>query len=186
MGRLKKDEQLFPLTEQDLRVEYEELNDVEEFNELTSKEMVFVWYYANQTSPYYSIPVKERVVKCLEILKDDLSGTQLDEYFNLNFPTHIASAIEVMETFNPKLRTEAKSITEKIFKNIKRIVDVDVVSITDMEEKKKYIAISMDVIKSMPELVRQMERGYGVKVKVKKKKEEDKQTTWDAIMNDGE
>ena len=176
---------LFPITDTDLRTEYEELGLVEEFKELTPNEMKFVWFYANQTSPYIRMAYGERVLKCLEILKDELSGTQMEEFVKLSFPPGIAAAIEVMGKFNPKLRTEAKSITETIFKNIKKIVSIEPEDIPDMEEKKKYIAISMDVIRSMPELINQMEQGYGIRTKGKKKEVAGKpKTLWDSIMDE--
>lgn len=176
---------LFPITDKDLRVEYEELGSVEEFKELTNKEMSFVWYYANQTSPYAQLPSKDRVLKCLEILKDELSSEQLEEYYALNFPSHIDLAIEVMARFNPRLRSQAKDINETIFRNVKRIVSVNPDELTDMKEKKEYIAISMDVIKSMPELINQLEQGFGVRTKGKKKDAPQKEkTTWDEIMGE--
>jgi len=176
---------LFPITEKDLRLEYEELGEVEEFKDLSNKEMKFVWFYANQTSPYIQLPAQDRIIKCLEILKDDLSAEQLEEYYTLSFPPRIEVALEVMIKFNPKLRTEAKNITELIFKNIKKIVAVQPEDIPDMEEKKKYIAISMDVIKNMPELINQMEQGYGIRVKGSKKDTKQKEKSiWDSIMDE--
>jgi len=176
---------LFPLTDTDIRTEYPELGQAEEFKELSGNEMKFVWYYSNQTSPYIHLPYKERVLKCLEILKDELSGTQLEDYAKLDFPPTISAAIEHMSKYNPELRVKANNINETIFKNIKKIVSIDAEDIPDMEEKKKYIAISMDVIRHMPELINQMEQGYGVRVKGKKKESTGKEKTlWDSIMDE--
>lgn len=181
----KENTLLFPITDTDLRVEYPELGSAEEFKELSANEMKFVWYYSNQTSPYIHMPYRERVLKCLEILKDELSGTQLEDYSKLNFPPTISTAIEHMGKYNPNLRVKAKNITEAIFKNIKKIVSIEAEDIPDMEEKKKYIAISMDVIRNMPELINQMEQGYGVRVKGKKKESAGKEKTlWDTIMDE--
>ena len=178
---------LFVPTTKDLRQEYSELLSVPEFTQLTQKEMNFVWGFANKTSTFSAIKnEKDRVLKCLHYIADEISGKQVEDYSNLNFPLHISTAIERMSRFDPYLRTQAKNLTEVIFENIKKVVNQDPAEIKDMDDKKKYIALSLDVLKSMPELIRQLENGYGI-TEVKTKKEElvnKKETIWDRAMGD--
>jgi len=183
----KKEEiALFPVTDKDLRLEYTELGEVEEFRQLTQKQMTFVWLFANKTSPYSSVPISERVLKCLHVLKDELTGTTIEEYSLLIFPPNISAAIDRMKKFNPFIRTQAKSLTEIIFKNIKKIVNVNMDELVEMEDKKKYVDIAMGVAKNMPELIRQLENGYGVREtkSAKEEKKKDTQTMWDKVMSE--
>jgi len=183
--RVNKAIQLFPQTDKDLRHEYEELGEIEEFRILSQREMNFVWYFANSSSPYYVLPEKDRLMKCLELMKGELTDEKLEAYYDMRFPKNVASAIDRMRKFDPKLRIQAKAITIKIFNNIKRIVNINPDSIVDMEEKKKYVSMSLDIMKSMPDLVRQLEMGFGVREKKKKSDSSTAdQSTWDAIMNE--
>lgn len=183
----KRDYDLFPLTGKDLRTEYPELSQVEEFKSLSSKEMAFVYLYANESSPYFAMKERDRIIKCLEVIKNDLSGQQMDDYFNLNFPANISSSIERMKKFNAHVREQAKEITDKIFKNIKKIISLDPEQMIDMNEKARYVSMSMDVIKNMPELIHQIENGYGIRTKNKKSNSVSANaSTWDKVMSDEE
>ena len=168
----KKDIQLFEPTDRDVRVEYPELAQIEEFKKLTASEMLFAWAYACRTSKLNRLPEKDRIIKCLEILRKELNAEKIQQYSILDFPDHLKAALERMSKFDPGIRVQAKAIVETIFDNIKKIVEVKIDDITDMEEKKKYISLSIDVVKNMPEIVAQRENGYGIRTVEKKKASE--------------
>lgn len=179
---------MFPPTDKDLRMEYPELAQVDEFKKLTQPEMLFVWHYANKTSKYINLPDRERVIKCLEVLKKDLSAQELQEYSQLVFPEHLKLAIERMQKYDPKVRDQAKTINETIFDNLNTIVNADVGEM-DMEEKQKYVALSMNIVKNMSDMVAQIEHGYGIKENGKKKEADttaEKGNIWDDVGTEKE
>lgn len=165
----KKTNLLFPVTDKDLRVEYPELNAVEEFKNLTRLEMEFVWHFANKSSKVCELPERDRAIKCLVIMKGELSAETLKEYSELKFPDHIQGAVERMSKYDPEIRTQAKVIAEKIFENINKIVNMEITEKTDMEDKQKYVSLSINIMKNLPDMVSQREHGYGIRTEGQKK-----------------
>ena len=164
---------MFRPTEKDLRIEYPELARINEFGELKTKELKFVWYYANRTSPFYTATRGDRT-KILSCIRNSFGNSFKDEdsveynkYLKGNFPPKIREAIERMERFNPGARVRAKMSIEMVFDNLEKSMFVD----EEMEDKmredidlrKKYIELSIKVSESMPTIVAQMEEGFGIR-----------------------
>lgn len=169
----REDVDLFRVTEKEMRVEYPELAKIEEFRGLKTKELKFVWYYANRTSPLY-LPTKGergRILACIKYgFNVDVTREITDElskYLSGNFPEKIKNAIERMERFNPSARLRAKMAVEKIFDNLEASLILDEETkeemSKDLEMKKKYIELSVKVAENISSVVEQMEQGFGVK-----------------------
>lgn len=164
---------MFRPTDRDLRIEYPELSKVREFSELNTKELKFVWYYANRTSPYYTATKGDRtkILGCIKnsfgnSLKEKNTG-EYNKYVSGNFPQKIRIAIDKMERFNPTARLRAKMAVEKIFDNIESSVDIDEdvkeKMRDDLELRKKYVELSIKVSENIPNIVAQMEESFGIK-----------------------
>lgn len=156
-------ETLFGFTGEDLRITYPEISEYEELKRLTKKELIFVWYYSNKTSPYHTIEnATKKVVKCIQILKDDISEDDLERYLDLKFPAHIQNAINVMGNFDPKLRSVGKTVTGQILDNIRKAVSEDVDNYTEAGDKKSFIDMCINIGKNLPDLIKSLESGFGI------------------------
>jgi hypothetical protein len=154
---------LFSDEGKDLRITYPELNEVSEFKPLSSSEMLFVYYFACESSPYIRMDIKNRLLKSLEHIKKDVSGSQIADYSKGEFPDKIKAAVDRMARYDVSARMKAREITEMVFKNVQELVDVDLTLLKDIDEKKRYIDMAASTVKLLPSIVSQLENGYGIR-----------------------
>jgi hypothetical protein len=147
----------------DLRVTYPELADVAEFKPLSSSEMLFVYYFACESSPYIRMEPKNRILKSLEHIKKSVSGSQIADYSKGDFPDKIKAAIDRMLRYDVSARMEARSITEMVFKNVKELINIDLNTLGDIDQKKRYVDMAGAVTRLLPSIVSQLENGYGIR-----------------------
>ena len=144
--------------------------------------MEFVYAYACQSSPVKNLQPEKRVLRCLELIKDRLDNKQMMAYAKLNFPDKIQSAIDRMAKFDLGARMRAKAIIEKVFSKVEQIAETEF-DTPDIESMKRYIDLAKGVAAIMPNLVFQMENGYGVKyVAPVEEEEQDTKVTWESIV----
>jgi hypothetical protein len=175
-----------------MKVEYPELNTIDQFLNLSNAEMVFVWLMTNRTSPLCqgNEPNRKRATKlALAWSKLDklLSKKDITDYEEHKFPSKLVNALNKMAAFNPSIRMKAKMISEKMLSNVSRMVDVSEEEFSQMtlDDKKKYSEFTKTVTNTLDELIVANEDAYGVKV-VKKKQDAQKnqgQTLMDSILN---
>ena len=70
-----------------------------------------------------------------------------------------------MSKFDAGVRTRAKSMAERIFSNFEVIIKVDPDEVEQMEddEKANYVNLAKTVQGALPDLVKQLESGYGIR-----------------------
>jgi hypothetical protein len=160
-----------PNGKSDMRLDYPELAEVPEFEELSSTEVRLCWYIGNRTSPLVkNIRDKgKRVKSALEKCYTGASRERQDykDMLEGNFPHKILVGIEKMASYNPSFRLKAKLLDEWMFDKIQSLVMKDEVKINmmDIDDEKKYTSMMLEVSKSMPDMIGRMEQGYGVKKK---------------------
>jgi len=164
---------MFRPTSRDLRIEYPELANINEFSELKTKELKFVWFYANRTSPYYTAKGGDRnkILGCIRnsfgnSYKED-DPAEYSKYLRGNFPPKIREAIERMERFNPTARARAKIAIETVFSNLEQSMfmdeEMEAKMKEDIELRKKYVELSIKIADNMQNVVAQMEEGFGIR-----------------------
>lgn len=163
-----------PTDGKDMKSEYPELGDIPEFTLLNNFELVFVWCVGNRTSPLRDeLDPRIKYKKALEWSKLDkkLDLQTATDYSAGKFPTKISAAINRMAMFVPSIRMKAKIMSEKMFSNLERMVDISEEEFKAMgiEDKKKYADFTKTVTNELDELVVSLENAYGVK-DVKRKK----------------
>lgn len=104
-------------------------------------------------------------------------------------PEEIKAAIGVFQKFNPDLRLKAKAMQQMAFENYEKLVGVDVdtafkikkkvknpetdqmetIEEEDYSARKQYIDSTATIIKALPEMVKQMEEGFGITEKTSEK-----------------
>lgn len=162
--------------EGDLRIEYPELAEMEEFRDLKVKEVRLCWFLGNRTSPIYKLDKAKRLEKALELVYGKNYGSRADiaESFNGGLPDHIVKGVHRMESFNPEYRLRAKLMSQYMFDvlNDMIIVDSTTLATMDVDEKKKYTDLVVKIHTELPDMVRTLESAYGVKSIEKKTKKE--------------
>ena len=162
---------LFEPSRMDMRLDYPELVDIKEFSELTARELKFVWYFGNRTSPLAAKEKKERLKVAVISAFGDYASKK-PEAIALSegkIPDNIRVAIKKMAEFVPSVRLKAKFMQEYIFDKMQSIIIVSDTELKDMDadERKKYVDLSLKVSSELNSVVDRMEGGYGVKIKEK-------------------
>lgn len=163
------DIKLFEPTNKDLRIEYPELMDIDEFRDLTPRELNFVWYFANRTSPYSKEKNKKKKVE-LSIKQGYGEGATHKirvDFVAGKFPEKVRNAIGRMERFNPSVRMKAKQSVEKIFERLRQLVDISREELNEMDlsEKSSYTNLAIKVSENLPKIVGQLEQSFGIQTK---------------------
>ncbi len=183
-----------PTDGKSLLAEFPELNNYREFKELTKEDLNFAWYMGNQSSPLNDGTIQSDIVKARSAAARCIkSPEKRKEYGELNIPSSVKEAIKKMGTFSPIARLIAKQVAAISFKNLVAMVSVDVAedfkitrnitqgsgkdrtveSVTEIDwtGKKQYVDIVAKVKDTMPELLKQVEEGFGVEERDEKNKE---------------
>ena len=164
----------------DMKREYKELADIEEFKDLNTKEVKFCWLVGNRTSPIFKIERDFRIQKALKIVWGDKFklNPKIKELSKVKtsdeLPDDILKGIMKMNTFNPGLRLRAKLINEYIFDTLNELIMLDegTKSTMDVDEKKKYTDLVIKVGSELQGMVDRLENSYGIEVIDRKTKEE--------------
>ena len=162
----------------DLRKEYPELASIEEFKALNIWQMYFVWMYACVCSPYNQVytPVANKRRFCADramyISKDKIrpgvKPIDYDNYCSGIFPEEVNLAIRRMEMFSPNSRLKAKIMAEKMFDDFMEFLNKDKSELTDTEERKKHVDMCVKILSEMPDLIKRVEEGYGIRTTIKR------------------
>lgn len=150
-----------------LKRDYPILKTYEEFKVLTDNELLFVWYYACKSSPYYGIKEKSRGEKAIEILRDMkeyvsvLSEDEYNEIVDKKFKPHMADAIKRMSKFEPRKREIANSINDRILEDLQEISQISLEEHTKLEDKKVILDMKITIAKNLPNIIEAAEGGYG-------------------------
>lgn len=159
-------ESVFKPSSKMMKIEYPELAEMSEFESLNDNELKFVWYYANPTSPYVDDNNEPRKIgKCLSKAFGGLLSTEAENrYRSQNFPDKVRIAIDRMKNINVDARQMAKRSAKKVFDNLNRMIDIPEEDWAEMtyENKKSYVALSLKITESLPDLVSTLEQGFGV------------------------
>jgi hypothetical protein len=151
----------------DLRIEYPELAEIEEFKTLSPKNVRLCWLLGNRTSPIYNLSKKERMPKALELVygKSYRERKDISNILDGDIPEEIVIGIRRMESFNPEYRLRAKLMTQYMFEILNDMIILDSVTMAnmDIDEKKKYTDLIVKVHDELPSMVKTLESSYGVK-----------------------
>lgn len=168
-----------PMNEKDLKRQYPELNDVAEFKKLTTGELLFVWWYSNQTSPLVkdeNLAEKQRAMGAYDkAFKSHANEQRKIDYYSLNFPDYIRLAIDRMKKFEPSIRIRSRMISETILENFEKMSKVNMDDFVETDEngaktinwtgRNNYVTSAKTILNTLPDLIRQVEEGFGVKDK---------------------
>jgi len=160
---------LFEPTVADMRDDYPELKEFEEFKNLSSRDLRFIWFVANKTSPLVKDPnyknQKKRIKAAVaKVYKNSLDTMKIDSLLKGQIDPIMARAMVVMTKFNPSARLLGRMSLEIIFERYQRLLMTKAEEIIDLEDKKKFAEMLKKVEEGLPRVIAQLEHGFGIKV----------------------
>lgn len=164
----------------DYKSNYPELARTPEFEALSGAHLMFVWYYANATSPFIDLGKEERVERALD--RSGYVPANVEHFLNLQFGESTERAIEKMASFIPGLRYMAWKALKNTFENYTEILnrssDEFAKIVKDGKESyaevdfNTYSNVTTRLTAAMPDLVSKLEEGYGVVLTSSEEEEE--------------
>ena len=158
----------------DYKSVYPELNTTPEFESLSGNVLMFVWYFANKTSPIYSMSPEKRVEEAIKMAGWKMPPEQKDKILKLVFGEVLDYAIKKMESYEPGARFLGMETMKKIFLQYTKIVDDGPEGFKKEEgygEEKTtvidhpgYVNVSSKIATIMPGLIQNLEDGFGITV----------------------
>ncbi len=172
----KKDKEIkmysmfYPKNKRSFKSDYPELLKNHIFKDLSNAEMLFVWYFACEASPFYK--EYDDSVRCKYSLVESF-GKRADVVFTAynagKYPEKVRSAINEMRSYKIGPRVRSKMMVEKIMKNYEYLVDIDPSKEfkdenqeEDWSKKKAYIDACANISKTLPNLISQAEGSFGI------------------------
>jgi hypothetical protein len=164
--------EMFEPTSRDMKLDYPELSEIEEFKSLNARELKFCWYVGSRTSPFANMDKKKRLSIAASTAWGGYhtSKKSVRELAEGKLSEKIISAITKMSSFNPSVRLRAKFMQEYIFEKMQTIIVIspEEMAELDADDKKKYAELALKVSSELGNVVQRMELGYGVKARSKK------------------
>jgi hypothetical protein len=151
----------------DLRIEYPELADIEEFKTLSQRELLFVYYYSCKASSF--VHTKEKGKRVDEAINKTWGSSmpipEYRDYTSFKFPERVQMAIERMRLFQPEVRKRAKEMVDTIFDNYEKIVTNanNELLLASPEAAKSYVDVTLKIVDALQELIKKKEEGFGFK-----------------------
>lgn len=158
---LSKDYVIFaPKGNKELKREYKELDDYQEFKALNNSDLLFVWWYACKCSPLINIPEEKRVFMAIDQSYRDkgIQEARKVDWQNRDFPPHIKQAIKVMDRFNPQMRVQFAADTQFLLQQCQHAIRQDTSKATP-EEKEDYMKTAILARKLQKDILQDLERG---------------------------
>jgi len=153
----------------DYKSTYPELARTTEFESLSGTELMFVWHYANATSPLIDLDENTRVKEALGRSGFMPSPTEKEKLLKLQFGERLEHAIEKMGTFNPGVRYFGWKSLKTIFSQYQEIAQM---SPDELGELDDYVNITTKIAKAMPDLMEKLEEGFGISMSATEEEEE--------------
>ena len=155
----------------DYRKKYPELESIPEFKPLKPRELIFVWYYSNQTSfILYQYPEKkDRVLQSAsKAFGTPVAGMKFaEDFLNRKLPgqSKIEEAVRRMEKIMPTVRFQAVEMVNHCFKDFQDLLAKPLKDFTKPDgtlDINSYMAIRKSVLKELEDMVRIREVGFGI------------------------
>lgn len=163
---------IFAPSTKDYRIEYPELNEIDEFQELSDSELKFCWWYACKSSPILDRESSDRCIIAAEkaFPKNNRIGDTYKRLRDGNFDPIISAALKRMSSFDEEKRNKAAKMIKQILNNYETLIEVEKEQLEIMEfsEKKAYVEMTKNITDVLPRIIEQTERNFGVSQKAKK------------------
>ena len=160
---------------EDYRHRYPELERTKEFTNLHTRALMFVWWYANPTSPLVlDIPDNyERVAEALKKSQYTPSKTEKEDILRLEFNSDLAAAVQKMSDYDPGARFRAYKMVLTIFDEYEKLAKMGPKAFITKEEGEgeakieyidypRYVTTSTKITEELSSLLAKIEEGFGI------------------------
>ena len=157
-----------PRSGKHLRRTYPELDDEPAFKGLNNEDMYFAWLMGIPGSPIdedWETMVRLKAAVKLAYPRNEVKKQKHSHYTTI--PEEIKQAIKRFESYVPEARLKAKLMQQRMMVNYEIIVNQDVSSM-DSDEKQKYTSTTVKINEALPQLLKNLEEGFGITEKQKK------------------
>jgi hypothetical protein len=162
----------------DYRHRFPELERCSEFDNLPSRQLIFIWHYACQSSPLvlYTHDDYERAAEALKRSGFNPGKVEKDRILSLQFDSVTAIAIKRMSEFDPGARFKAFKMIQNIYDHYQTIIDLgpeafkittkqskgdDVIETSEIDYK-RYVDVSAKISDELPGLLAKLEEGFAI------------------------
>jgi len=152
-----------PIQGMDMRSEYPELSDIEQFKSLSNTKLIFVWYQACQASPLLYLEKRTRCQQALKLskLEKELSAEEHGRYIQGDYPEGITVALKRMAAFNPEARMIANLSVKNVFNQYTKIAAMEIdPAQQNAETMMQYVNLTSKVTAELPKLISTMEHRF--------------------------
>lgn len=175
----------------DYRHKYPELDRTSEFIDLTSRALIFIWWYANATSPLV-LDIEDDYERAAQALKQsgyNPTKNERENILRLQFDTPMAVAIKKMASFDPGIRFRSYKIVRTVFNEYEKLIKRGPVNVPETAEDNeviteksadkspyfvdRYVVTSTRIVEALPNLIAKLEEGFGIVDISGEKQEED-------------
>lgn len=165
-----------PRTENGLKNDYPELRDNPAFEKCSKAELLFVWYFACEASPF--INIQDERTRCKRSLEQaytkngvlEMGREAKSRMLNMEFKEYLPGAIKSMGQYRMGPRVKEKKMVDKVLSNYEAIVDMDINGAEfkdedgdkDFDKIKKYVDSTKSIIGTLPSLNKMAEGSSGL------------------------
>jgi hypothetical protein len=162
----------------DYRHRFPELERCQEFDGLSARALIFVWWYANKTSELvlYTHDDYERVAEALKRSGFNPGKTEKEKILGLQFDSQMAIAIKKMSEFDPGARFKAYMMIKNIYDHYQKIIDLgpeafvskettgkgETAVTVELVDYKRYVDVSAKIADELPGLLIKLEEGFAI------------------------
>lgn len=164
---------------EEYKIKYPELKRVKELDALPIKTLIFVWWYANPTSPIVNKDKDKRVIEALNKSGWSPGKKEREDIEALRFPENIALAVDKMSAIDPGARYKAYRMVHSIFKEFNDIIETGVEGFVvktiegkgenreevETVDRFRYVQTASKIAETLPSLIKAAEEGFGIKIK---------------------
>lgn len=154
-----------PLQARSLRHQWPELKTVDALDALPDDDLLFVWWYANRTSPFEDFDDVKRAKLSIGMAyrNNEVKMKAREKLWeNLDFGHQISSAINAMMSFDPDHRIQAYVDDMHMLKQLQSVMRKDV-SEADVSEFTEWSKAVREARKLRDEIIARLEMGaHGV------------------------
>lgn len=152
-----------PQNAQSLRQQYREIGDNPTLRDLSATDLLFVWWFANKTSPIIDLPEHERAAIAIKKSYARTDVQARSHQYNvagdkLSFPDSVRAAIKVMGSFDPAGRISAIADDLHLLKQCQSVIRKDVSS-AELDEITEWTKAVKAAREMRDDILARLERG---------------------------
>ena len=182
---------------EDYFLTYPELKEIKEFASIPAKQLMFVWYMSNPTSPLEGMSQKDKTEEALNKSGYKPSKTGRADILRGVYDENTAKAMHRMAAVDPGARYQGYKMITRILKEydtiiklgskgfIQKTIEGSGENKVEVEEidYQKFVNTSAKIVDTIPIILKKLEEGFSVSVRGQEADDEDNDFDDEYFMN---